>query len=189
MEAASRKYFGISARRVNSYQAAVLAGLLKAPSRYNPRYSRENAHKRAKIVLQAMVDAEMLHANQAATAGKHGRNYLKTIPSYSTTGRYFSDFVLEQLSDLIGTVNTDVKVKTTLLPRAQESAEGALKAVLNQYGKQRHVDSRWVVVMSPNGALRAIVSGLDYRKSQYNRATQAQRQSGSLSNHSYTLLL
>ena len=179
MEAASRKYFGISARRVNSYQAAVLAGLLKAPSRYNPRHSRENAHKRAKVVLQAMVDAEMLHANQAATASRHGRNYLKTIPSYSTTGRYFSDFVLDQLGDLVGTINTDVTVKTTLHPGAQESAERALKTILNQYGKPRHVDQGAVVVMSPDGALRAIVGGLDYRESQYNRATQAQRQPGS----------
>ena len=179
MEAASRKYFGVSARHVNTYQAAVLAGLLKAPSRYNPRYSRDNAHKRSTVVLQAMVDFGALQEEKAATVMRSGRHYLETLPSYSPTGRYFSDFVLDRLSDLVGTVNTDVTVKTTLSPHAQENAEQALKTVLKQYGKQRHVDQGAVVVMSPDGALRAIVGGIDYRKSQYNRATQAQRQPGS----------
>lgn len=179
MEAAAQKYFGVSTRNVTPYQAAILAGLLKAPSRYNPENSRTNAHARARTVLQSMVSSGSLTQEQAERATTQGEYYLASLPSPSRTGRYFSDFALDQLDDLIGTVDTDIIVRTTFDNRAQKSAEHALNSVLNQYGTARNAHQGAVVVMSPNGAVRAVVGGTDYSTSQYNRATQASRQPGS----------
>lgn len=179
MEAAAQKYFGVSTRNVTPYQAAILAGLLKAPSRYNPENSRTNAHARARTVLQSMVSSGFLTQEQAKRAATQGERYLASLPPPSRTGRYFSDFALDQLDDLIGTVDTDIIVRTTFDNRAQKSAEHALNRVLNRYGKARHASQGAVVVMSPNGAVRAVVGGTDYSTSQYNRATQASRQPGS----------
>ncbi|AMW34540.1 PBP1A family penicillin-binding protein [Haematospirillum jordaniae] len=179
MEAAARKYFGVSTRHVTPYQAAVLAGLLKAPSRYNPENNKANAHARARTVLQSMVASGVLTQAQAEHASSEGERYLASLPPRSHTGRYFSDFVLDQLDNLVGTVDTDLVVRTTFNKQTQKSAEHALNTVLNQYGATRHATQGAVVVMSPHGAVRAIVGGTDYSTSQYNRATQATRQPGS----------
>lgn len=178
VEAAAQRYFNKSARDVNTFESALLAGLLKAPSRYNPRADAEAARSRAEVVLAAMTDAGFLTPAQAEAARKSGGTAVAGGPS-GQPGRHFADWVLEQVEDYVGVVNTDLVVRTTLDTALQRTAEQALAATLDGAGAKRGAGEGAVVVLSPDGAVRAMVGGRSYGDSQFNRATQAQRQPGS----------
>jgi penicillin-binding protein 1A len=178
VEAASQRYFGISARQVTPLQAALLAGLLKAPSRYSPASNPELAVSRASVVLQAMVETGVL-TEQEAQHALAGGTALAGEARRPRPGRHFSDWVIEQVDEYIGSVSTDVIVKTTLDPRLQRTAEQALAATLAAEGGKLHASEGAVVVLTPDGAVRAMVGGRDYGASQFNRAVQALRQPGS----------
>ncbi|HLB79527.1 MAG TPA: PBP1A family penicillin-binding protein [Dongiaceae bacterium] len=178
VEAAARKYFGKPAARVTPYEAAMLAGILKAPSRYNPLSDREAAAARARLALANMVAAGYLGADEAtqvaaAAAGESG----PTVAG--PTGRYFADWVLDQVSSYVGYSERDLVVVTTLDPALQRMAEADLLRLLAEEGADRRVGQAALVAMSPDGAVRAMVGGRDYAESQFNRATQALRQPGS----------
>ena len=177
VDAAARKYFGVQASDLSIWQSAMLAGLLKAPSRYNPHSSDERADARTKVVLANMVAAGYLSEKDAKAA------HLKTMAANNIRpGRrapYFVDWVLDQVRDYVGTRDRDLIVKTTLSPTLQYDAEQRLIQTLKGPAKGRNVGDGAVVVMSPDGALRAMVGGSDYGASQFNRATQASRQPGS----------
>jgi penicillin-binding protein 1A len=178
VEAASQRYFGVSARNVTPLQAALLAGLLKAPSRYSPASNPELAIGRASVVLQAMVETGVLTEQQAQNA-LAGGTALASLASRPRRGRHFSDWVMEQVDEYIGTVNADVIVKTTLDPRLQQTAEQALAATLAAKGQKLNASEGAMVILTPDGAVRAMVGGRDYGASQFNRAVQALRQPGS----------
>ncbi|WNJ99889.1 PBP1A family penicillin-binding protein [Thalassospiraceae bacterium LMO-JJ14] len=177
VDAAARKYFGRPASALNIWQSAMLAGLLKAPSRYNPHSDDARAVSRTKVVLANMVAAGYLSEDQASKA--------RATSSRGTTSRpgraapYFVDWVLDQVQDYIGGRDRDLIVKTTLDRRHQTSAESALRSVLAKSGKSRNIGDGAVLVMTPLGAVKAMVGGSNYAATQFNRATQARRQPGS----------
>jgi penicillin-binding protein 1A len=177
VEAASRKYFGRSARRVSTYQAAMLAGLLKAPARYNPSNNPDRAAKRTAQVLVNMVDAGYLTPAQAAAARRDKARAVAL--KRHRDGRHFVDWILDQVPSYVAPGNRDLTVHTTLNPRLQRLAEARVGTVLAQAGAKAGVSEAALVAIAPDGAVRAMVGGRDYRKSQFNRATQALRQPGS----------
>ena len=177
VEAAAQTFFNRSARDVSLYQAAMLAGLMKAPSRYNPASNAQAARERTQVVLQAMVGAGYLTSEDARKAERG--DDIQLARGLSGRGRYFADWVLADLDDLIGPIEDDLIVHTTLDPDLQRAAEGRLVAALDREGESRKVSQGAVAVMTPDGAVRALVGGRSYQASQFNRAVQAQRQPGS----------
>lgn len=176
VEAASRRYFRKSATNLSTYQAAMLAGLLKAPSRYNPLSNPKLAKKRTQQVLVNMVAAGYLSEKdkEALKKGAGSVTPLKT----SRKSRYFTDWVLSQVSAYVSPGDTDIVVKTTLDRSLQKDAERAITRSLKS-GESHNVSQGALVAMGPGGAVRAMVGGADYGLSQFNRATQAKRQPGS----------
>ncbi|MEQ8508964.1 MAG: PBP1A family penicillin-binding protein [Rhodospirillaceae bacterium] len=177
VEAAAQTYFGRSARDLSVYQSAMIAGLMKAPSRYNPKTDLAAARERTAIVLGAMVVAGYLTQDQAAVAKQGGQ--VNVAKSSAGQGRYFADWVLATLDDQIGTIEDDLIVHTTLRPSLQSDAELRIQAAIEAQGTARQVSQAAFVLLSPDGAVRAMVGGRDYRISQFNRAVQARRQPGS----------
>ena len=176
VDAAARQYFGVSAKQVMVYEAAMLAGLLKAPSRYNPRANPALAKKRTAQVLKNMVSAGYLSESQASQA----RPRLDSRTSgRGQQGRYFIDWTLEQVADYLAPGDRDVTVLTTLNPVLQAAAERRLASVLDGPGKKRHATQAALVALSGDGAVQALVGGRRYASSSFNRATQARRQPGS----------
>ena len=176
IEAAAQSYFGKSARALEMNEAAMLAGLLKAPSRYAPNRHRGRAAARAAVVLDRMAAAGFITQAQA--------NVIKLNPARLgrqrvRIGRYFADWALDQARSTVGHGGDDLVVRTTLDIDLQRTAETETEALLSGPGRARGVGQAGLVLMSPNGAVRAMVGGADYGKSQFNRATQALRQPGS----------
>src|SRR6516225_6169938 len=178
VDAASHRYFGKSARRVTLYESATLAGLLKAPARFNPTRDREKAVARTAQVLTKMVEAGFVTAKEVSAAGKGGAS-LAAVASLRPGSRYFADWVAEQLGEFADSSKRDLTVVTTLDPRMQAEAEAAVADIIAREGSRMKVQQGALVAMSPDGAVRAMVGGRDYGESQFNRATQAQRQPGS----------
>ncbi len=178
VEMAARRYFAKSVARLSLAEAAMIAGLLKAPSRYAPTRNIERARGRARQVLAGMVDAGYLTQAEADAAA---RNPARVAPSRHTGagGRYFADWVLDQVAGYAGPGAGDITVMTTLDSGQQRVAEQAVARALAGEGAKRGAAQAALVAMSPNGAVRAMVGGRDYAQSQFNRASQARRQPGS----------
>jgi penicillin-binding protein 1A len=177
VDAASQKYFGRPAGQLSVYQAAMLAGLLKAPSRYNPIAHPARAKARTAQVLKNMVAAGYLTKADAGRANvRTGRT---TKEAASRGNRYFIDWVLEQVSDYINPGDRDLIVRTTLSPDVQRLAEAGVEKALAKGGAKAGIGQAALVAMTPDGAVRAMVGGRSYAKSQFNRVTQARRQPGS----------
>jgi penicillin-binding protein 1A len=176
VDAAAHRYFGKSAAKLDLFESAVIAGLLKAPTRYSPARDRAAATGRATQVLEIMADAGVITAADASAAAKHGITVATVARS---AARYFADWAADQVRDFAGTTNRDLTIRTTLDPRMQAAAESAVADVLARYGAKDAVSQGALVALSPDGAVRAMVGGRDYGQSQFNRATQAQRQPGS----------
>ena len=178
VDAAARRYFGRSARDVDPAQAAMIAGLLKAPSRYSPANDLALARKRARVVVDAMVDADFL--TQAGGAAAKGRvNALSVARRSGPPAGYFVDWVLEQVPGYVGRDHGALRVFTSLEPKRQRAAQAALTDVLAGAGQGRKIGQGALVALDESGAVRAMVGGRDYSKSVFNRATQARRQPGS----------
>ncbi len=175
VDAASRRYFGVPASRANLYQSALLAGLLKAPSRYNPQNDRELSYKRTTQVLANMVAAGSISQAQAEEAARTGP---ATVREISHTGRYFADWVRDQVEQYADE-NRDIVVQTTLDMGLQRKVEAELEAMLAGPGAKAGASQGAMVVMSPDGAVRAMAGGRNYATSQFNRAVQGLRQPGS----------
>jgi penicillin-binding protein 1A len=178
VDAAAHRYFNKSARHTNLYESAAVAGLLKAPTRFNPTRDRDKAVARTEQVLANMVDARFITRNEASAAIERGGS-LAEVAAVRPGTRYFADWVTEQLGEFANTGGRDLTVVTTLDPRMQAGAEAAIADVIAREGSKKAVTQSALVAMSPDGAVRAMVGGRDYDRSQFNRATQAQRQPGS----------
>lgn len=178
IEAASQKYFGRAADTLTLHQSAVIAGLLKAPSRLSPLRNPQGALKRAQVVLSNMVAAGHISPNRAASAHKLPLQ-LSSRRLHSRQSHYFADWIMEQLPGFIGPGAGDVVVRTTLNVKIQGSAEAHLHAALKRHGASLNINQGAALVLEPQGAVRALVGGRNYEKSQYNRAVQARRQPGS----------
>lgn len=176
MEAAAQRYFNKSVRKVTLHEAALLAGLLKAPSRYSPLRHPGNAKSRAEQVLKKMVAAGFLSAENAAAAP---RRSLTLNRSSATSAHYYADWIMERATAFVGDSKGDLVITTTLDRRLQKLATSRLAASLAGKGKQRGASQGALIAMSPDGAVRAMTGGRSYLESQFNRATQALRQPGS----------
>ncbi len=177
VEAASQRYFGVSARNVTLAQAAMLAGLMKAPTRYAPNRNPAAAEARASIVLTAMAQEGHITESVAKIALSNPAKARQNLGSDSTN--YVADFVMDRLNRILGAFDHDLVVETTIDPIAQRQAERALVLHLNKSGKRYRVSQGAIVAMEPGGGIRALVGGRDYAKSQFNRAVAARRQPGS----------
>ena len=171
IDAASRKFFGHGADRLSLGEAAIIAGLVKAPSNYSPTADIEAARDRSSVVLQTMVRNGFITASTAASVNPANVRMQQTTNQNSV--RYFTDWALPQLDTLIDETSEPIDVWTTLDPGMQVAADKAIRANAPS-GVQGAL-----VSMDRDGAVRAMVGGKDYVSSIYNRATQAQRQPGS----------
>ena len=178
VDAAAHRYFNKSAAKLNLYESAVIAGLLKAPTRFNPTRDKQAAATRAAQVLDRMVETGAIDQPQALAAAKAGAA-LNTVQVVRPGERYFADWVADQVRDFAGTSDHDLIVRTTLDPRMQTAAENVIADVLARHSLKDVVSQGALVAMATDGAIRAMVGGRDYNESQFNRATQAQRQPGS----------
>lgn len=177
VDAAARKYFGKPATRVSTYEAAMLAGLLKAPSRYNPRANRKRAHGRTLQVLANMVAAGYLSPDQAKAA-KAVRSTSTAVATGRRQARHFIDWVLDQVPSYVAPGDRDLVVVTTLRIGIQRAAEAAVLGAADKADAVGATEAA-LVALAPDGAVRAMVGGRNYGTSQFNRATQARRQPGS----------
>ena len=177
VEAAAQRYFGKSAKNVTIAEAAMLAGLVKSPSRLAPNRNPEGAEKRAQTVLAAMADAKFITEAQAKASIGH--------PSYNVkaagagTINYVADWIGEVLDDLIGQIDQSIVVETSIDPKLQSVAEASIIDELAAKSVKFNVSQGALVAMTPDGAVRAMVGGRNYADSQYNRAVTAKRQPGS----------
>ena len=177
VEAASRRYFGKSAKDIDLMEAATLAGLLKAPSRLSPARDPKAANDRAKLVLAAMKEEGMVSDAQVAMAEAEP---MARAQSYWTgSENYVADQVVQQLPFLIGETDKDIVVETTLDMTLERAAEEAIRTQISENGDKRNVSQGALVSIDKSGAIRAMVGGVDYAQSQFNRATDAKRQPGS----------
>lgn len=178
VDAAAHRYFDKSARNLSLYEAAVIAGLLKAPTRFSPANDRARAADRADQVLLNMVEEGYITQAQARAASRQRAQLAQTARARPGS-RYFADWVAEQIRGFADINSRDVVVTTTLDPRMQTLAEQVVAKTLAVDGEKLSVGQGALVAMSTDGAIRAMVGGRNYNDSQFNRATQALRQSGS----------
>jgi len=182
VEAASQNYFGKSAKDVTLSEAALLAALPKAPSRYDPTRNFEEAWQRAKLVLQNMHANNMVTITQLSEAETNPPKIIATSQMAlepDMIGHFF-DFADKRAKELVGNDHKDLIIKTTLNPDFQKEAHKSLTAVLDKQGKSRRVaDGAVLLIDNRTGAIRTMVGGKDYDPNFFNRAIQAQRQPGS----------
>ncbi|HEY1943330.1 MAG TPA: penicillin-binding protein 1A [Roseiarcus sp.] len=177
VEAAAQKYFGKSARQVTLSEAALLAGLMKSPTRLAPNHNLAAANERAAQVITAM--AEQGHITEAMAKLALASPAQVVHPHGSGSMNYAADYVMDMLDDTVGAIDEDIVVTTTLDPAMQASAERALTDELNAKGEKYGVSQGAVVALDPQGAVKALVGGRNYADSQFNRAVSAKRQPGS----------
>src|SRR5882672_11343322 len=175
--AASERFFAKPARQLSLTEAAILAGSVKAPSRYNPEASPDAAFSRGQLVLAAMEENGFID-QRARLAAASTRP--KIAHSFATPGAgYFVDYVVSQVSSFVGKSKERLIVDTSLDLGLQRTAENALAAGLAKDGPKLAATQGALVTMAPDGALRALVGGRSYDESSFNRATDAKRQPGS----------
>ncbi len=178
-EAAAQRYFGKSAAKVNPAEAAMLAGLLKAPSRYAPTNNLKRAQDRAAVIVALMAEQGYITPEEADNALANPAELSQAAAR--NAGGYFADWVIESTPSYLGSETTeDVIMSTTLDQRIQRAAEDALNAVFETKLKSGSAVQAAIVVMSADGAVRGMVGGRQIvTAGSFNRATQALRQTGS----------
>jgi penicillin-binding protein 1A len=179
VDAAARRYFSKPTKELSLAEAAMLAGLVRAPSQLAPTRNLGGAKERADTVLQAMVDTGAVTAEQAEAARAEPVN-LRVPPETPPGTNYFVDTAAADVRRLLGGASGDLTLRSTLDLELQRLAEGVLERRLDAEGRQKNVSQAALVALAPDGAVRALVGGRDYEASQFNRATQARRQAGSL---------
>jgi len=178
VDAAADVYFGKPVSALNLKECAMIAGLLRAPSRYAPTTDYAESIDRAKTVLAAMVDADYITESEKQSAIADVP-VPRRKPGAGGDGHYYADWIVDQVQALLENAPQDITVLTTIDLKLQRVAERKLDGILSAEGVTKRVEEGALVSMSPDGAVRAMVGGRDYGESQFNRATQAQRQPGS----------
>ena len=177
IEAAAQRFFDKPAVELTLPEAAMLAGSVKAPARYNPLADTDASIARAAIVLRAMEDAGFINHRMRVEAEATRPRIARG--SGTPSAGYFADWVISQLSGYAGRADDSLVVETTLDLDAQAAAERAVASGLAGQGSHLHASQAALVAMTPDGAVRAMVGGRSYEQSTYNRATDAMRQPGS----------
>ena len=177
IEQASLRYYGKSAKHLSLTEAAMLAGLVKSPSRLAPTRDFKAAEARAKTVLAAMAELHFISpAQEKVAAARPPRIVTQAV---NGAVNYVADWVMDALNDVVGHVDEDVVVVTSIDGVLQAEAEKSLADVFTAKGAKAGVGQGAIVSMTPDGAVRALVGGRDYADSQFNRAVAAKRQPGS----------
>lgn len=177
-EAAAQRYFSKSARVVNLSEAAMLAGLLKAPSRYAPTTNIDRAQGRASVIINAMRETEVISKAEAVRALANPAQLSREAAA--RIGAHFADWVMEEgPTYLTAATGEDVVIRTTFDAKIQTAAEDALSHIFETKVKPGSPAEAAIVVMDHSGAVRALVGGRNARAETFNRATQALRQTGS----------
>ena len=175
VQAASEKYFNKKVEDLDLYESALIASLLKAPSKYNPISNPTLSQKRTKKVLRNMANNSLINLNDV-------ENYRlisdskKNISEPPKSSRYFVDWLLPRVRSYLGEINEDLIVRTTLDKELQRMAEESISSISKKFPS---ANQSAIVVLDLNGGVLAMVGGRDYGDSQFNRVTQAQRQPGS----------
>ena len=181
VEAAAQYYFGKSIRDVNLSEAAMLAGLFKAPSKFAPHVNIESARGRAGVVLGRMLDVGAISQGEMFQAQREAASAINQSDFYSPD--YFLDWAYREALDLIEEQGLEsdyvIEVKSTIDLRMQKSAQQIVNNMLDTDAVKFNATEAALVSMQPDGAIKAIVGGRDYENSQFNRATDALRQPGS----------
>jgi membrane peptidoglycan carboxypeptidase len=178
-DAAARRYFGKGAGDLSLAEAAMLAGLIRAPSQLAPTRNPDGARRRAELVLAAMVETGAATA-EAAAAARAAPTILRAPPEMTAGRGWFADWAEGEARRMLGPVPLDLAARTTLDPGLQDLAERVVAGWLEREGARANVGQAALVAMSLDGAVLAAVGGRDYATSQFNRITQARRQPGSL---------
>lgn len=176
IEAASQRYFDKSAKDLTVGEAALLAGLLKAPSRYSPVSESERAAARATVVLNEMEEAGVITAAQREQAVTQPVIVSRTLATQHA--QYFIDWLDKSIRGLVGEPTEDMVVETTLDLTLQTDAERAVRRILDRDGA-KGVQQAALVALDGDGRVRAMIGGASYADSQFNRAVDARRQAGS----------
>jgi penicillin-binding protein 1A len=180
VEAAAQRYFDKSARELSLGEAAVVAGLLKAPSKFSPSASPGAARARGRSVLAKMHAAGALDPVRFQTASREIVRFAEPNPGREQTGvEYAVDFVLERLPPLLGTGHAEVVVETTIDATLQRRAQAAVQQAIDRADAELQVGQAAAVVLDMEGGILALVGGRSYAESQFNRAVKARRQPGS----------
>ncbi len=177
VEAAAQKYFGKSARFVTLSEAALLAGLMKSPSKLAPNHNLAGANERAAQVITAM--AEQGHITEAMAKAALANPAKVWRDKSAGSINYAADYVMDALDDTVGAIDEDIVVTTTINAKMQAEAERALADELNAKGAKFGVGQGALVAVDPTGGVKALVGGRSYAESQFNRAVAAKRQPGS----------
>ena len=178
MPAAARLYFDKRLDELSVAETAMLAGLIKAPSQYNPLRDLEGARDRAEIVIDAMVENGAIDSQTAADAKAHPAT-LHPAKEAGQAGSWFADWVAREAADVTGSFTRSVRVRTTLDTRLQRLAQDVINGSLTREGGHARASQAALVALRPDGAVLAMVGGRDYRDSQFNRAVEANRHPGS----------
>ncbi|VAW04641.1 Multimodular transpeptidase-transglycosylase [hydrothermal vent metagenome] len=176
IDAASYRYFAKPARFLSLGEAAVLAGLLKAPSRFAPTHNPDDAGRRGRLVIDQMVTAGFLTQAEASDVVSRP---IVVKASRLSSAPYFIDYIMSRVRARAGGIDADLVVRTTFDRRMQEAAEIGMIAGLASADDDLAEAQSAAVILDDAGAVRAMIGGRDYRESQFNRAVQAKRQPGS----------
>jgi penicillin-binding protein 1A len=179
VDAAAKRYFGKTAKELSLSEAAMLAGLVRAPSQLAPTRRFDAARERAELVLAAMVETGAITAQEEEAARKQPAT-LQLPPETPPGSNYFVDMVANDVRRLLGNLPSDLTLRTTLDLDLQDIAESVVVKRLETEGQKKKVGQAALVALAPDGAVLALVGGRDYTDSQFNRVTQAKRQPGSL---------
>ena len=182
VDAAAQYYFNKSARDVNLSEAAMLAGLFKAPTKFAPHVNLPAARARANVVLDNLVEANMMTEGQVFGARRHPATPVDRRDERAPN--YYLDWAFDEMKKLVDTFPKSMTervfvVRTALDTNMQKAADAAVENSLRQYGQEYHAGQAAAVLMEVDGSVRALVGGRDYGASQFNRATDAMRQPGS----------
>ena len=175
VQAASEKYFNKKVEELNLYECALIASLLKAPSKYNPISNEKLSRVRTSKVLENMAKNKLITFSSVKEAKLNNKNYDKFTSAPKST-RYFVDWLLPRVKTYLGEINEDLIVRTTLDVQLQGIAEKSVNQITSNY---ESADQSALVALNLNGEVLAMIGGRDYGDSQFNRVTQAQRQPGS----------
>jgi len=180
VDAAARHYFGISSRNLTNYQAAMLAGMLKGPNKYNPNLNLKLAKKRTEVVLRNMVAAGYFSKADSDAVERPKVWHKPKNKKLKPMARHYVDWILDQVGDYV-TLDQDVNVFVSLDARLQKQANKVVARMMKSNGAAmtRKASEVALVTLAPDGAVLAMVGGRNYAHSRFNRAVQAKRQPGS----------
>jgi penicillin-binding protein 1A len=179
VDAAARTYFNKPAEKLTLGESAILAGLLKAPSRYAPTSNLALAQKRGRVVLNAMLSEGYITKTDIEMQSGLSVTRPQPKPIKSDSGRYFVDWVISESAKILSMPEQHIIIETTLDPDLQNASQRALINAAKRYGTDKNFSQGGSISLGGDGAVYAMVGGVNYRQSQFNRATQALRSPGS----------